>query len=150
MHDKSLLNNEYLHMMYHSNQATSKRAIEKWPLQYLSLNAHHNVNDDLLVPLSNGCLKDLREVDLGETNITDQSLIKLADHCPKLESLDLEGCQHVTEVGIEYLTRHGASIKYLNVKDCFNIIPGPNLDDTAVVIDWAEWELEDDDDDDHA
>ena len=132
------------YIVYHSNPDVSKLALEKWPLQYLSLNAHHNVNDELLVPLSEKCLNDLREVDLGETNITDQSLIKLADHCPKLESLDLEGCQHVTEVGIEYLTKHAASLKYLNVKDCFNIIPGPNnnLDGSPVVIDWAEWELE--------
>lgn len=110
------------------------------------------MNDDLFVSLSSQCLKDLREADLGETNITDQSLIVLADHCSKLESLDLEGCQHVTEVGIEYLTKKcQQSLKYLNVKDCFNIVPGPdnNLDGTPAVIDWAEWEeVEDDDGDD--
>lgn len=141
----------YLPSVYHSNQSVSKLAIEKWPLQYLSLNSHRNVNDDFFVSLSSHCLKDLREVDLGETNITDQSLIILADHCPKLESLDLEGCQHVTEVGIEYLTKKcQQSLKYLNVKDCFNIVPGPgnNLDGTPVVIDWAEWEEVEDDDDD--
>lgn len=139
--------------LYHSNQRVSRLAIEKWPLQYLSLNSHRNVNDDLFASLPSNCLENLLEVDLGETNITDQSLMILADRCPKLNSLELEGCQHVTEVGIEYVTKKcQQSLKFLNIRDCFNVVPGPdnNLDGTHVVIDWAAWGFEDviDDDDD--
>lgn len=86
----------------------------------------------------------IRAIDLSKTPITDNSLKAIALNCQQMESVDLAGCEKITEAGVRCLTEHLSNLRYLNVANCYNVVAsqeeldrGGNLD-----IVWSDGEDE--------
>ncbi|KAI3632833.1 hypothetical protein MIR68_008908 [Amoeboaphelidium protococcarum] len=68
---------------------------------------------------------NLREIYLGKcTNITNEAVITIANHCPSLKHIYLAGCSAITDEGIIYLVTHCA-ITVLS-------IPGTSITDASL------------------
>uniref|UniRef100_A0A2P2JGK6 Uncharacterized protein MANES_12G104500 n=1 Tax=Rhizophora mucronata TaxID=61149 RepID=A0A2P2JGK6_RHIMU len=67
----------------------------------------------------------LQHLNVGGTFITDESLCAIAESCPKLKSIVLWSCRHVTETGLLNLVSKCSRLESLNVwgtrvpVDCF-------------------------------
>ncbi|XP_028790850.1 F-box protein At5g67140-like isoform X2 [Neltuma alba] len=59
--------------------------------------------------------KSLEHLNVGGTIITDETLFAIARSCPKLESIVLWGCRHVTESGLVVLVDECRKLKSMNV-----------------------------------
>ncbi|KAI9089142.1 hypothetical protein K1719_029421 [Acacia pycnantha] len=59
--------------------------------------------------------KSLEHLNVGGTIITDETLFAVARSCPKLESIVLWGCRHVTESGLVVLVDKCGKLKSMNV-----------------------------------
>ncbi|ORZ15765.1 hypothetical protein BCR42DRAFT_415862 [Absidia repens] len=91
-------------------------------LQYLSLNGVRNVTDQVVLAF----VQDhphLIELDISSAVITDSSVYAISRYCPSLEELDISGCEHISEDGIRFLTQQCKHLRYINIKDCYNVIP---------------------------
>lgn len=82
-------------------------------------------------------LKHLRKLDLSFTNIDDTALYALPENCPDLASLILEECQKITEEGVYYAFRNLGRLRYLNIRNCYNVVSD---DDFGTLESDAEWE----------
>ncbi|KAI9315135.1 hypothetical protein BX666DRAFT_1861137 [Dichotomocladium elegans] len=126
------------------NRETLIAIIMSLPLRFLSLNTLGRVVDDDLLEEILPTLKELRQINLGKTHIGDASLCALTKHCRYIESIDISGCEQVTERGIGHILQHAQHLQYLNVQECFNFVPSPGeFDETDVDIEWTESNWED-------
>jgi hypothetical protein len=71
-----------------------------------------NVSDATVVKLAEGCA-ELRYVYLNRTQVGDAGLIALATHCPKVRELYLYSCPHVTVHGVRALAKHCKRLAFL-------------------------------------
>lgn len=118
--------------------------IESLPhVRYLSFVGTKGVRDQLVYDVSFKC-PSIRAIDLSKTPITDNSLKAIALNCQQIESVDLAGCEKITEAGVRCLTEHLSNLRYLNVANCYNVVAsqeeldrGGNLD-----IVWSDGEDE--------
>jgi hypothetical protein len=77
------------------------------------------MNDDGVITICKGSGENLEHLNLTYcSDITDKSLIAIANHCPKLTSIILWGCYNITDVGLEALANGCPSINTLNLKCC--------------------------------
>ena len=53
--------------------------------------------------------------------VTDHSIIALAQSLPRLHNLDICGCDQVTNKSLEALTKHAPRLKHLNVSQCSGV-----------------------------
>ncbi|KAI9278332.1 hypothetical protein BDA99DRAFT_455086 [Phascolomyces articulosus] len=116
-------------------------------LQYLSINGNRHVDDTTLASII-PFLKELRELDIGATAIRDRSLILIAEHCKKLESLDVSDCYRITEQGIRCVTAQLPQLNYLSIENCYNVVSMDGEFDGITVEDEGDWEDEDDEEQD--
>ncbi|KAG8495400.1 hypothetical protein CXB51_013044 [Gossypium anomalum] len=75
-------------------------------------------------------LSSLKKLNLGWLiNLSDVTVIAIANNCVKLVSIDLTGCELVTGVGVRAFGNHG-SLEYLVLASCYNIC----MNDLSIVV----------------
>lgn len=57
----------------------------------------------------------------GCGHVTDDCILQLLKNCPNLKSLKLENCVRITDHTLKAVTLHGASLRTLHVDFCRNI-----------------------------
>lgn len=57
----------------------------------------------------------LQHLNIGGTFVTDESLFAIADSCPRLKSIVLWSCRHVTEIGLLNLVNKCRKLESINV-----------------------------------
>ena len=73
------------------------------------------------------CLKRLNELNVSETDISDEAITAIAENCLSLESLNVAGCWNwntrkgVTDVGITSIATNCPSLNQLNVVGCKSV-----------------------------
>ena len=78
-------------------------------LTSLDLSRHGKLTDEGVLSVAGGLGRRLRHLVLNRCgNVTDLSPVAVADACADLESLGLEGCARVSDVGALALARHEA------------------------------------------
>jgi hypothetical protein len=66
--------------------------------------------------LAAGAGRNLRQVSLRYTAVTDATLERLAESCPHLAELDLKLCRLITEKGVKAVCqRRGRSLRLINL-----------------------------------
>jgi F-box/leucine-rich repeat protein 2/20 len=60
----------------------------------------------------------LEELDVSDTNITDASLLAIAQHCHNLVSLAMCGCVRITDAGVKQVMQHCPRLEALGVEAC--------------------------------
>jgi hypothetical protein len=60
----------------------------------------------------------LTELNLSNSNVTDEQLAELFKACPNLQSLNLSGCENLTDVSIIKLPE---DLKFLDISSCWNL-----------------------------
>lgn len=89
-------------------------------LHWLSLK-DRNMIDESLCKIIDGC-PNLQSVELNECrNITDESIIRLIETCPHLNSLDLTCCYKTTDLSVVSLAYRCPDLYSLNLDRCNNI-----------------------------
>ena len=78
-----------------------------------------NVNNTKLMTIANGC-PQLQSLNIrGCDNITDAGIIALATGCPQLQSLDIRGCDYISYEGIRALANGWPQLQSLDISKCF-------------------------------
>lgn len=62
--------------------------------------------------------KKFLSLNLGRTNLTDNSLSEIIFRVPEIEALDLTRCLFLSELGVEEALKGASSLKYLNLSGC--------------------------------
>jgi hypothetical protein len=68
-------------------------------LQVLNLADCTNITDTSIIQIAEKC-HNLKELDISECPITDLSLMKIAECCPNIESLATMDCLDITDSGL--------------------------------------------------
>jgi hypothetical protein len=86
-------------------------------LTSLNLNFISNISDPGVgAVLAAGAGRNLRQVSLRYTAVTDATLERLADSCPHLAELDLKLCRLITEKGVKAVCqRRGRSLRSISL-----------------------------------
>lgn len=64
---------------------------------------------------------NLREIYLSDAQISDKGIDKLVRFFPKLQIINLENCEHITDVSLESISTHCAELCELNLAFCERI-----------------------------
>ncbi|KAI8332601.1 hypothetical protein BC941DRAFT_435995 [Chlamydoabsidia padenii] len=112
-------------------------------LQYLSFNGVRHVTDEVILAFVRDHPK-LIELDISCATITDESIYAISNYCPSLEELDISGCEQVSEEGIRFLAQECKHLRYINIKDCYNVIPEEGEFDALPTTTDDIWETDDD------
>lgn len=114
------------------------------PLESLSLHGLGHQVTDAIIDRWVTDHPHLLKLDVSACQITDESIYTIAAHCLQLEHLDVSACEAISEDGILHLTRRCAHIRYINIKDCFNVVPQEDgeLDHALFDNDDDGWETE--------
>jgi hypothetical protein len=91
-----------------------------------------DVSDAAVVKLAEGC-RELRYVDLNETQVGDAGLTALSTHCPTLRVLYLQGCRNVTMVGVRVLCERCSRLQRLMLPQHFRRLLLPRHDSGLAV-----------------
>ncbi|KAK9768721.1 F-box and leucine-rich repeat protein 4 [Basidiobolus ranarum] len=86
-------------------------------LERLSLSCT-NVNDDSITAIAHGCGRKLRQLDVGETDITNDGLTSIFQNCSKLQDLGfakLSSCPEFDENIGSFLSQHGHQLQRLDL-----------------------------------
>ncbi|XP_046335483.2 uncharacterized protein LOC124117572 [Haliotis rufescens] len=79
--------------------------------------------DSILLHASARC-RHLTHVDASWCHVTDNGLTALSESAHRLESLCLNGCQMLSDEGVEtVIKKHGSSLRVLELFGCFNLTP---------------------------
>ncbi|CAC5389876.1 unnamed protein product [Mytilus coruscus] len=79
--------------------------------------------DCILLHASARC-HNLTHVDASWCMVTDSGIGAISSSCKRLESLCINGCQNITDEGLEtVLKKHGSSLRVLEMFGCFKITP---------------------------
>ncbi|XP_067655869.1 uncharacterized protein [Haliotis asinina] len=79
--------------------------------------------DSILLHASARC-RNLTHVDASWCHVTDNGLTALSESAHRLESLCLNGCQMLSDEGVEtVIKKHGSSFRVLELFGCFNLTP---------------------------
>lgn len=83
------------------------------------------VTDDAVCELARRC--SLRSLVLsGIHNLTDKCIFVLANSCPQLEEIFMNGCDQISPIAVRYLSVSNTSLDYSVQGDCSKIeIPPP-------------------------
>jgi F-box/leucine-rich repeat protein 14 len=91
-------------------------------LTSLNLSGCYNLSDAALDTALNRDLPALRVLNLSLCkDITDNSLGRIATHCPGLEALELGGCTRITNTGLLLISWGLRNIRRLNLRSCWQI-----------------------------
>jgi len=108
------------------------RSLTSYGLRYLVTGCHHLQQIDLgwCAGLSSntGCFINLvtssprlRKLFLtANRTLCDNDVISIADHCPKLELLDILGTRLVTRATVEYLLSRCTKLRFLDLSFCYS------------------------------
>ena len=67
-------------------------------------------------------MRNLRELGLSETRVTDLAISELAQGCSKLEAIHLARCAHISDIGVQNIIRHCSQrLTSLNLASCQNV-----------------------------
>ncbi|KAI8093236.1 uncharacterized protein BX664DRAFT_313310 [Halteromyces radiatus] len=113
-------------------------------LRYLSLKAVRNVTDEVV----ENFVRDhpsLIGLDISYSSITDDSIYTISQHCISLEELDISGCEQISEEGIRFLAQQCKQLRYINIKDCYNVVPADGEFDEFPITTDDIWETDEDD-----
>ncbi|KAF8936422.1 F-box and leucine-rich repeat protein 4 [Dissophora ornata] len=80
----------------------------------LNLESCKGVNSETLLSLVCAC-SELERVNMSGTNIDDATLAALADYCPKVTTLNLAWCSHITDTGLSRLLGSCKGLKFLDI-----------------------------------
>lgn len=79
------------------------------------------LRDELLIKLVQHC-PNLQTLDVAwYGNIADASILSAAQHCPNLQSLDISWCKQITDKSILAVTQNCCNLQSLNVRNCWNL-----------------------------
>jgi hypothetical protein len=107
--------------IHRTNKALIKITKPLHDLRVLSVDQCEMIGDDFIEALVVQC-PYIQELYLGSTHITDSSVNLLATKFILLTHLHMPGCELITEVGIKTLIRECKTLKYFDIKDCFNVV----------------------------
>ena len=103
-----------------SLQYISKKRI---PLKKINQMKYLGESINGMYPIERGCFADVRldrviEVDLNETNITDQDITALGRACPAMQKLNIYYCRDITDVGLIEFSRYCHGLKEVKMSQC--------------------------------
>lgn len=104
-----------------TNDALRKITEPLHDLRVLSVNQCELINDKAITALVKQC-PYLQQLYLGSTHISDNSLTLIATKLILLTHLHLPGCIHISEVGVEVLTRECKTLQHFDITDCYNVV----------------------------
>eukprot|EP00062_Callorhinchus_milii_P019968 gi/632975100/ref/XP_007904038.1/ PREDICTED: leucine-rich repeat-containing protein 29 isoform X2 [Callorhinchus milii] len=82
--------------------------------------------------------EELQALSLSLVNqITDESMVSIALHCPSLERLSVSHCSHLTDKGMMEVVRHTKRLTHLDIS-CCDKITDRTLDVLAVECKWLK------------
>ena len=88
---------------------------ESPPLRYVNVSHCDGVNDEAVRRIAVGANTDLRRLVLkGCHNVTDRALTAVSRHCPRLQSVDVTGCQ-VTDSGLHTVVHSLQDLEHLRI-----------------------------------
>lgn len=84
------------------------------------LDITHNNNIEKMDSASEGSVQSLslRKLNLEHTPITDLGLRHIALNCPHLTSINLKGCQKITNLSLSLLAQHCKNLSRVELSDC--------------------------------
>ncbi|MGA8164268.1 MAG: hypothetical protein WB791_04485 [Waddliaceae bacterium] len=104
--------------LFHKNHITDELLIDltnsstnTWKVLSIKLTGNKKLTDRSLIKIKD--FKELKELDLTRTQITDGGLAQILPHLPKLEKLILSQCRNITHIGTESI----ANLKELKELD---------------------------------
>lgn len=71
-------------------------------------------------------LPNLQRINISHTCVSDSAMNVLATRCPHLLSIDLSGCQEITDVSLSLLAQHCPLLQHIKLSGC------PHVSDTGV------------------
>lgn len=89
-------------------------------IQIRQLNCDRTISEHELMKIAN-CSKFLQKIKLSNRNITDRSIIKIAESCPNLRILNLARCDRVTNRSVIKIAENCPDLKELNLSGCYSI-----------------------------
>lgn len=104
-----------------TNKALKKITKPLHDLRVLSVDQCKMIGDDAIEALVVQC-PYIQELYLGSTHITDKALNLIATKLILLTHLHMPGCESITEVGINTLTRECKTLQHFDIKDCYNVV----------------------------
>ncbi|KAL1918416.1 uncharacterized protein VTP21DRAFT_3076 [Calcarisporiella thermophila] len=87
-------------------------------LERLVLNGCHSVTDEGVTALLRG-LHDLLVVDFGDiVNLSNKSVVLLAEHCKRLQGINLALCKNISDYAVETLAMNCTRLKRIKMAHC--------------------------------
>jgi hypothetical protein len=90
-------------------------------LESLHLPGHHEFTDDAFSELSKESLPNLKKLVLNSSLISDDTIILIAECCPKMIHLNLGGCRRITDAGMIQVAQYCRDLEELNLTFCRTI-----------------------------
>uniref|UniRef100_T1J4F5 Uncharacterized protein n=1 Tax=Strigamia maritima TaxID=126957 RepID=T1J4F5_STRMM len=120
---QSLVQRGIRHVQVLSLRRSLREVIHGIPdLESLSLSGCYNVLDESLAQAINRPLSSLVKLNLSLCKqITDETLLNLAQYCPNLEVLDLAGCDRITNSGLLFVSKRLCRLVNLNLRSCRHV-----------------------------
>jgi F-box and leucine-rich repeat protein 2/20 len=86
-------------------------------LESISISYSPNITDASVIVLAQKCLQ-LKSITLTSSNITDASLIAFATNSRKLQSASIDHCHYITSTGLSILAAECAQMRSMKIKTC--------------------------------
>lgn len=83
----------------------------------LSLWNLSSVSDEGLIEITNEC-HQLEKLDLCKVNISNKSLVAIANNCPNLTELSIESCSNIGDEGLQAIGQRCRKLKSVSLKNC--------------------------------
>ncbi|KAI8971637.1 hypothetical protein BDF20DRAFT_885502 [Mycotypha africana] len=104
-----------------TNKALARITERLHDLRLLSLDQCELIGDEAVCALAANC-PYIQDLYLGSTQITDNALYLLSAQFILLTHLHVPYCERITEAGVNKLISECKTLKYLNIRDCYNVV----------------------------
>ncbi|KAI8636233.1 hypothetical protein BD408DRAFT_377197 [Parasitella parasitica] len=109
-----------------SNKALIRITKPLHDLRILSVDQCELISDESIKALVDNC-PYIQELYLGSTHITDNALNLIAMKFMLLTHLHLPGCEYISEIGVDKVTRECKTLRYIDIQDCYNVLGSNDL-----------------------
>ncbi|KAJ1954544.1 hypothetical protein IWQ62_005733, partial [Dispira parvispora] len=109
----------------HPKPSTKKHSQPQVRLPYLESLGLSNCIIHPSLPFILSLHPRLRQLDLSCTSLVDEQLAHILTTCHALESLSLRNCGQITEQAFIEIQQHPATLRRLNIQECYNILDFP-------------------------
>ncbi|KAJ1655584.1 hypothetical protein IWQ61_004694 [Dispira simplex] len=111
--------------MSHTKPSTTKHNHLRARLPYLEYLGLSNCVIHPALPSILSLHPRLRHLDLSYTSLVDEQLAHILTTCHALETLSLRNCGQITEQAFIQIQQHSATLRRLNIQECYNILDFP-------------------------